>query len=140
MKTLISDNITFKFIKKYSFLENAKPFFPYRSFSKTKMGSPEIGKRRKEALKVKEYVTAFYEDDSVSTLSPAKGDQIVRKKVKKQKRFLTNSLRYLFKKFSEESTFLLLYSSFCKLHPFGLFTKQWIPETPVFAYGAKILS
>lgn len=46
----------------------------------------------------KEQVRRFFEDDFISTISPNKSDQIVRKKNKKQKRFLNSSLKYLFVK------------------------------------------
>ncbi|XP_065218710.1 uncharacterized protein LOC135844432 [Planococcus citri] len=73
---------------------------------------------------VKQEVCRFFEDDEVSLMSPSKSDQIVFKKVKKQKRFLTNSLQYLYTKFCEKSSFNLAFSTFCKLRPFWVVEKK----------------
>jgi len=73
---------------------------------------------------VKQHVRRFFEDDETSVLSPSKNDVIVRKKIKKQKRFLTNSMKYLYQKFCERSEFVISYSAFCNLRPFWVVFKN----------------
>ncbi len=117
MRKTILGNITFKYVTKYNFLSEAKPFFRFRSLHSLSQ-KRVFGVKRKHMIFVKNYVEKFFQDDEVTTLSPCKGDQIVKRKVKKQKRYLSNSLQYLFKKFCEKSPFVISYSSFCKLRPF----------------------
>lgn len=69
-------------------------------------------------------VQIFFENDEISIVNPSKSDQIVIKKLKKQKRFYTISLQYLFQKFCEKSPFVLPYSSFCKLRSFWVVNRK----------------
>lgn len=74
----------------------------------------------------RETVQVFLEEDSNSTLAPGKKDCITRKKLKKQKRYLNDSLRALHKKFTRQHADLkdLHYSTFCKLKPFWIVTPK----------------
>lgn len=97
-------------------MTDAKPYFHLSSkvFSPLKL----FGQARRQMNLIKETVRRFYEDDENSSLSPGKRDTITRKKIKKQKRYLTYSLKYLHKKFCEGNDFVLSYYLFCKLRPF----------------------
>ena len=114
--------IELPYVWKYKMQSAAKAILPWKSLScgpiirnKKKVVTTF---RRKKMIRVREAVARFFEDDYVSSFSPAKNDSIVRKKLKKQKRFLTNTLKYLYKKFSENISFVVSYATFCKLCPF----------------------
>lgn len=63
-------------------------------------------------------VKEFYLQDDVSVCAPGKRDFNTRHKIKKQKRYLTNSLKVLHSKFLMSSSFTISYAAFCKLRPF----------------------
>lgn len=125
----VSSSISFKYVQKYRLQRLAKPVFRFRSFLRKKemsLREKRVEKRRKIVLNIENYVRQFFEDDDVSSLTPSKNDRIVKHKVKKQKRFLLNSLKYLFKVFQERSPFTSIsYARFCKLRPF------WVVQRPV---------
>ncbi|XP_022821191.1 uncharacterized protein LOC111361843 [Spodoptera litura] len=63
-------------------------------------------------------VEIFYEDDENSRLCSGKKEFITRNKIRKQKRYLNDSLLNLHKKFLKKSNLIISYSAFCKLRPF----------------------
>nr|CAI5831927.1 unnamed protein product [Callosobruchus analis] len=63
-------------------------------------------------------VQRFYEDDSNSRNAAGKKECITRNSIKKQKRYLLDSLRNLHKKFLQTNCFTIGYSLFCRLRPF----------------------
>ncbi|CAH0719498.1 unnamed protein product, partial [Brenthis ino] len=67
---------------------------------------------------LKQEVRIFYESDENSRLCSGKKEFIVRKKIRKQKRYLSDNLLNLHKKFLKSSNFTISYSTFCKLRPF----------------------
>ncbi|CAH0731021.1 unnamed protein product, partial [Brenthis ino] len=67
---------------------------------------------------LKQDVRIFYEADENSSLCSGKKEFIVRKKIRKQKRYLSDNLLNLHKKFLKSSNFTISYSTFCKLRPF----------------------
>ena len=98
-------------------MATAKPFIMVKSSHqvnvRTNMGS------KKEAFNiVRAAVRKFFEQDDVSVQAPGINDCITRRKVKKQKQYLSNSLKCLFRKFCEESECVISLSAFCNLHPF----------------------
>jgi len=95
-------SVDFKYTKKYNFLTEAKPFLSCKRSSTT-----DKNERRRRMAFVKEVVTKFYLDDEVSCMSSNTSDQIVRKKVKKQKRFLNNLLKYTHRRFCESNEFVI---------------------------------
>lgn len=113
--------LTFKFLKKYRFMSEAKPFFHTTLYEKRKK---PMGSRRRAFDVVKNSVVKFYEQDDVSTLAPGKKDYVTRKKVQKQKRYLCHSQKYLHRKFCNESKFIISYSVFCSLKPFWVVSRH----------------
>ena len=80
-----------------------------------------IRKQRKPcaaAIEKRKTVELFFERDDVSRLTTGKKDTITRKKVKKQKRFLLESLGILHSKFLSEDSIKISYSRFCEFRPF----------------------
>jgi hypothetical protein len=113
-----------KFVKKYNFLSTAKPFFPSSMIYGRECGRRVRGFRRRKMEMVKVCVHAFYEDDEVTTMAPGKNDFIKRKNVRKQKRYLNQSLKYLYRRFCEVSEFTISYNTFCRLRPFWVVDRK----------------
>ena len=119
-KRIFAERIIFKYVKKYRFLSAAKPYFKYPR----KRSDTYRSNGRKHIQIVKKLVYEFFEDDAVSTMSPNKCDTITRNKMKKQKRFLRNSLKYLFIEFCEKNSFVISYPLFCRLRPFWVVNQK----------------
>jgi hypothetical protein len=74
----------------------------------------------------KPLIRRFLEQNVNSTMTPGKKDTITRGGVKKQKRFLNNTLKNLYNKFLEENpNDFISYCSFCRYRPF------WIVEMKI---------
>jgi hypothetical protein len=108
-------SLTFKFMKKYRFMSAAKPFLPLENYHKERRS---LGSKKRAFSIVRNCVVKFFQQDDVSVQAPGKKDCITKNKVKKQKRFLCNSLKFLYRKFCEENEFLISYASFCRMRPF----------------------
>jgi len=69
-------------------------------------------------------VSEFLEEDDNSCVAPGKRDCVTKSKNKKQKRYITDSLKQLHRKFCEATTVpgaqRLSYASFCRLKPFWI--------------------
>lgn len=65
-------------------------------------------------------VVQFYEDDSNSRLGAGKKEYITRKQVRKQKRYMLDSLLGLYNKFQQNSNVNISYQTFCRLRPFWI--------------------
>lgn len=89
-KRWLADRIQFRYVKKYRFLSSVKPYYMFDQRNRLR-GSRG---RRKEIEAVKHVVREYYLNDSVSSSSPNKNYVIVKKQIKKHKRFLQNSLKY----------------------------------------------
>ncbi|XP_054278012.1 uncharacterized protein LOC128996630 isoform X2 [Macrosteles quadrilineatus] len=68
--------------------------------------------------KIRGLVIKYFLDDENSVQAPGKSQCITRKKVKKQKRFLLDSVRNLHKNFVSKTGIKISYSSFNMLKPF----------------------
>ncbi|XP_072384718.1 uncharacterized protein [Diabrotica undecimpunctata] len=70
-------------------------------------------------LRLKEVISSFFEKDEVSRLCPGKKDTVTYKKIKKQKRYLNDSLKNLFILFkAKHPEVKVSYSRFCRFRPF----------------------
>ena len=121
----LSEHISLKYTKKYRLDNVAKNYFPFRSFCSYSVKRKSCAGTWKHAKLIRKYTQEFFEDDSISNFSPSKNDQIVRKKVRKQKRFITNSLIYLYEEYCKRSPFPHSYSSFCRLRPFWVLQRSF---------------
>lgn len=91
-------------------MTSVKPFIPINFQYRC---SDYYSKRRMNQRLVKQSVIKiFYE---YSTKAPGKKECIVQNKIRKQKRYLNNSLKFLHRKFCEVNPFVV---SFCKLRPY----------------------
>lgn len=69
------------------------------------------------ATTIKEDVTQFFLNDENSRLVPGKKDSKTFKKVKKQKRYLNETMLSLHKKFINTASYVISYAQFCRLRP-----------------------
>ncbi|PZC79665.1 hypothetical protein B5X24_HaOG216064 [Helicoverpa armigera] len=93
--------------------------------SVTKKRSPlkvktEVSKRKK----LRTAVTTFLQRDDNSKMCPGKKDCVTRNKVKKQKRYLFDTMLNLHKKFLTENTVKISFASFCRLRPFWITVRK----------------
>lgn len=80
---------------------------------------PQLDKKKRNLkLKMQSLVQEFFEDDANSRLAAGKKEFITRKQVKKQKRYLNDSLLKLHKKFLKTTPLIISYSLFSRLRPF----------------------
>lgn len=82
------------------------------------------------ASDIKQLVVTFFEDDSNSKISPAKKEFRIRNGVWTQKRYLTDTLLNLHKKFINVHNINIGYSTFCKHRPYWVeFPKETERDT-----------
>lgn len=81
-------------------------------------------RQQRKRLTLRRKVEKFMECDINTVLAPGKKDTITRGKIKKQKRYLTDSLKSLHLKFKQESGEKISYTIFCKYKPFWCVTKK----------------
>lgn len=95
--------------KKYKLLTKTKKF-TVRNKKENKTG-------RNENL-TEQLILDFFDDDSVTRIAADKKEYITKNKIRKQKRYLTDTLTNLYKKFTYNSNVKLSYQTFCKYRPF----------------------
>nr|CAI5849961.1 unnamed protein product [Callosobruchus analis] len=74
--------------------------------------------------RVVQIIQRFYEDDSNSRAAAGKKGCITRKKLKKQKRYLSDSLKNVHHKFLQTNALKIGYTFFCQLRPFWVVPPQ----------------
>lgn len=121
-KQIIGQVISGKIVRKYRMLHKIGSLLsPHRirKFGTCRGFQTEKKKRLvKRMAEVKESVENFFLRDENSTLAPGKKDTIYFKKQTKQKRYMTDTLKNLHKKFIDESSSNISFSTFCRLRPF----------------------
>lgn len=111
-----------KLMRKYKLLKWAESQLPL-SHRRWQLDPFENGYNRKSKTNpVISLVKDFYCRDDVSRMTTGKKNTITRKKLKMQRRLLTDTLQNLHKKFLSEHTQTVSYSYFCALRPF------WVVE------------
>nr|CAI5859698.1 unnamed protein product [Callosobruchus analis] len=70
------------------------------------------------AFKYIKVVRKYYEDDENNRIGAGKRECVTRKGVKKQKRYLLDTIGNLYKKFKAETSVKISYQTFCRLRPF----------------------
>lgn len=78
--------------------------------------SKQITKNRR--MQMQRLVDEFLEDNSNSSPAAANKEFISRHKIKKQKRYLLDTLKNLHKKFLQIAPFVISYTGFNRLRPF----------------------
>ena len=120
------------FLKKYRLLSKASKTFGLSK--KAQKNSRNRGTRLSEydrkttAQKLNDTVVKcisdFFERDDISTQAPGKRDTITRGGVKKQKRYLADTIANTHKKFLSEHPMQMSYSTFCRYRPFWVVARQ----------------
>ena len=77
-------------------------------------------KTAETAERIVRSVKHFLEEDRNSIMVPGKRDTIIRFKQKKQKRYITDSLKNLHLKYVKEANMNISYSLFCRMRPFWI--------------------
>ena len=125
LKSKISPN--FQMLKKYRLLNQLNYVKP-SLFNKNRFNLTNSSCLRTRMTKLTDAVRAdvktFFEQDDNSRICPGKKDCITRRKIKKQKRFLLDSIKNLHAKFCQNSSYKLSYSTFCRLRPFWVLEHQ----------------
>lgn len=85
------------------------------------------------AADCKQKVKAFFLRDYFSRMTTGRKQTVIQKKIKKQKRLLTDTIENLHQKFLSETEHQVSYSCFCTLKPFGLWYPQRLIVKPVSA-------
>jgi len=86
---------------------------------------PMMKKENKTRLRQLKAVRTFLEEDVNSTLAPGKKDTVTSRQIKKQKRFLNDTMLNLYKKFIETHPHeKMSYVTFSRLRPFWIVQKN----------------
>lgn len=110
-----------KNIKKYKIGKEIRSIVGWRRRKILTKESQEKGELRKtKMLELKKKVVEFFVDDDNSYSTPGRRDTITRNKTKKQKRYLSDTLINLHKKFMTTDNLKISYSLFCRLKPFWI--------------------
>lgn len=109
-----------KFLRRYNLVSKISNTISRSIFKKNYITNNTLLRQRMKKInyKVQQDVCAFLEDDEVSKLCPGKKDCLTRKKIKKQKRVLSDTLINLHSRFLKVVDYKISYTSFCKLKPF----------------------
>ena len=100
-------NLKLNYVKKYNLVSTTATYFPLAQDKTRSKTYSHVRQERKKMLG--EAVHEFFLYDANTTMAPGKRDTITRDKIKKQKRYLNNTLKFLHIKFCEKQ-FLISYS------------------------------
>lgn len=124
-KQIFGKVVSGKLIHKYKLWRSKDSAISYKIIQKSPRQSGLVPKLRTRKDKISSdcitTVRAFYENDDNSRLGAGKRECLTRKGVKKQKRYLSDSIANLYKKFQAEH-FKISYTTFCRLRPFWVIT------------------
>lgn len=108
-------------VKKYKLWRVQNSAISYKRLQKSKNHSLLPVKRTRQAFISKEHlktVQNFYDNDDNSRICAGKRECVTRNGVKKQKRYLLDTISNLYKKFWNNNSGLISYQTFCRLRPF----------------------
>lgn len=119
-RKVLQSILQFSSLKKYNFMTSAKPM--YNLVVRSPRRRHELGSARMKNRFIKKMVLDFYLQDDVTIVAPGKKDCIRGV----QKRYLTNSLKVLYKKFCvSDIPVMISYSTFCRMKPFYVVMKDF---------------
>lgn len=122
-KRLFKKILNGRVIKRYNMKTALSTVMKYR---KTPMFERKVGTKKKVADLLKSRIQAFLEADINSRVCPGKKDCVTKNKAVKQKRFLCNTLKNLYREFIRlNPNIKLSYVFFCRARPF------WITQMKV---------
>lgn len=123
-KKIVRKVLSGRIVKKYKVLDriNIKPI--KQSTFKRLLDMERKTRGDKTSNNLNKIITQFFEEDCNSRQCPGKKDCITRKKIKKQKRYLQDSMRNLHQKFLKTKGIIISYTLFCRMRPFWVVTPQ----------------
>jgi len=143
-KQQIAKAVSGDILKKYRAIKHIKPFCSWKRYNSS-MIRQKFGVYERKRRNIIEYeavkfeVQQFLELDCNSKLCPGKKDCVTQGSVKKQKRFLTDTMENLHRKFLEETErFHTLHSARCILS--GYFSQGLSTDKHVFVSDMTICS
>lgn len=121
-RQIIAKTTIGKIIKKYRLQRAAQTALGFSKKRGQRQDGGLITFERKESNRLpvdcKQKIKAFFLRDDVSRMTTGRKQTVTQKKIKKQKRLLTDSLKNLHHKFLSETEHQVSYSCFCTLRPF----------------------
>lgn len=113
-------------LKKYHLKKEVKSIIGWRRSHKIfkRKASPKDTKSNSLFFKIKMKIVEFLEDDENSFFAPGKRDTITKNKIKKQKRYLRDSLLNLHKKYIHLTQRKISYALFCRCRPFWIMQQK----------------
>ena len=119
-KEALRSVLKFSSLKKYRFLSSSKPCYNFAVRAPRR--SIQFGKAKVRSEYVQNLVVEFFLRDDVSIMAPGKRDCIRGQ----QKRYLTNSLKSLHRKFcASDAPVMVSYSLFCQSKPAFVVSKKF---------------
>lgn len=120
-KRIMKEILASKLVKKYRLVRQG--LHSYLGLSNRTVRPMSQGKSLARKQKV---LFRFFERDDVSTATAGKKETITRKKEKRQKRYLTDTMRNLYKKYLKESPAKskISYTTFTRLRPFHVISPR----------------
>lgn len=95
--------------KKYKLLTQTKAFT---------VRNKKDSKTAKNENLTEQLILDFFDDDTVTRIAADKKEYITKNRIRKQKRYLTDTLINLYKKFTHNTNVKVTYQTFCKYRPF----------------------
>ncbi|CAH0547039.1 unnamed protein product [Brassicogethes aeneus] len=74
--------------------------------------------RTQQMMSIRRQIENFFLEDENTIPAPGKRDTITKRKITKQKRYLTTTLKILYKKYVDQLKSKISFSTFCRLRPF----------------------
>ena len=120
-RQVIANLVTGRILKKYKLKKRVQETL---AISRKRLNNSEISishkfKYRSLCYRLRNKVLSFFTTDENSRLTAGKSQTVTRRKIKKQKRFLNDTMRNLHRRFLLESPdSRISYSLFCRMRPF----------------------
>lgn len=107
-------------------VKNCKAFLKHKAYLANKKSFNFIFQRNSynKGFKLKEDVKNFLEKYENSCLCLGKKDTLAINTIKIQKRFITNNLKILHKKFNETHPYVICFSTFCMCKPLWIMHRK----------------
>ncbi|CAG9577518.1 unnamed protein product [Danaus chrysippus] len=126
-KHIFGKVISGELVEKYKLWRSQESVVSYKRLQKIKNLSLLPTTRTRLPLIASEHmkiVQNFYENDDNSRIGAGKRECVTKNRVKKQKRYLLDTLTNLYQKFKSNHSGLISYQTFCRLRPFWVVTPK----------------
>lgn len=121
-KNILGACISSPIYKKYHVQSEAASIVSRHIFKKhVKSQIKHVKKRQirtQQMISLRRQIENFFLEDENTIPAPGKLDTITKRKITKQKRYLTSTLKILYKKYIDQFNSKISFSTFCRLRPF----------------------